>query len=236
MFALGLAAAPPEAIVGGWVVHARTGARLPGARLLMICGARLRSTEWTDMDGAFVFRGLPAGSCVLIAALGTHTPRVKLKLQPGERRLIDVPLDPTSNAGDYWTMQRVLVRNEPFITRLKVEVPAASLVILGGIVVHARTGVGVPGALIVLRCFGTVREQQSEADGTFAFTEVIPGECTLQVLAGGATQLHSLVFGAGERRVVDLVIDPERKATIDEATREEMLREGDSVKVPVRGR
>jgi hypothetical protein len=224
-----LAAAPPEAIVGGWVVHAHTGARLPGARLLMICGARLRLTEWTDTDGAFVFRGLPAGHCILIAALGTHTPRVKLQLRAGERRLIDVPLDPASKAGDYWTMRRVMAFNEPHVTRVRVEVPPGSAVILGGLVLDARTGMGMAGAVLILRCFGAAREQQTDADGTFVFSDVIPGECTLQVLAGTVNQTTALVFGAGERRLIDVVVDPTREPKIDPATREQMLREGDSV-------
>lgn len=142
--------APDDAIVGGWVVHAHTGARLPGAMVSMICGPRLRSTAWTDLDGAFVFRGLPAGSCVLIAALGTHTPRVKLSLKVGERRLIDVPLDPEAKTGDYWTLKAWKTRGQPYLTRTTLAVPPGSAVILGGLVVHARTGEGVPGALLIL--------------------------------------------------------------------------------------
>lgn len=100
----------------------------------------------------------------------------RLLLGPAAR-LIDVPLDPASKHGDYWT---------------------------------------------------------TDADGSFAFRDVYPGECTLQVLAVAVNQTTEFVFGAGERRVIDVVVDPERKPILDPATREEMLREGDTVKVPMR--
>jgi len=95
-----------EVIVGGWVVHAHSGERLPGAMVSLFCGRKFPLTsQWTDTEGAFVFRGAPAGRCTLFAALGTHMPRVRLDLRPGERRLLDVPLDPMSKRGDYWTLK-----------------------------------------------------------------------------------------------------------------------------------
>ncbi len=220
-------------IVGGWVVHAHSGARLPGARVSVHCGSKFpTTTQWTDMDGAFVFRGLPAGHCTLHAALGTHMPRMALTLRPGERRLLDVPLDPASKSGDYWFLQS-MSQHDAHITRVPLKVSSGMEVVFGGWVVHERSREGLPGALVLLRCGETLREESTDLDGAFAFRDVRPGECTLQVVSAGVNQTSALVFGAGERRLLEVAVDPERKMTIDPAFREEMLRSGDSVKVRI---
>lgn len=229
-------ASASEVIVGGWVVHASSRARLPGARVSLHCGSKFRlTTQWTDMDGAFVFRGVPAGHCTLHAALGTDMPVVKLVLRADERRLIDVPLDPESQRGVYWTLQAWAQRGA-HITRVPLVVPPGAEVVFGGFVVHLRSRERLAGAVVLLRCGGSVREEHADADGAFAFREVQPGECTLQVLWGGANETIALVFGAGERRVIDVAVDPERALSISPAMREEMLREGDTVKIRPRSK
>ena len=227
-------ASAPEAIVGGWVVHAHSGARLPGATVSLHCRMGSSQTQWTDLDGAFVLRGLPAGSCVLFAALGTHTPRVKLLLHAGERRLIDIPLDPESKKGDYWTMKAIMVRNEPYITRVPFKLPAEAEVVFGGVVLDSRTREALPGAVLVLRRGDDRREAHAGPDGTFAFRGVTPGECTRQVLVGAVTQTTALLFASGERHVLDIMVDSTKKPKIDPAFRQQARRQGDTTRVPIR--
>ena len=221
-----------EVIVGGWVVHAHSGERLPGAMVSLFCGRKFPLTsQWTDTEGAFVFRGVPAGRCTLFAALGTHMPRVRLDLRPGERRLLDVPLDPTSKRGDYWTL-KYMVDHDAYVTRVPVQVAPEAEVVFGGRVVHARSGAGLAGAVVILRRGREVFEAHADDDGAFAFRGITPGECTLQVLFGAATTTTPLVFGAGERRIIDVPIDPDRKPSITPALRAQSIREGDTIRVP----
>ncbi|HEY0136637.1 MAG TPA: hypothetical protein VGB85_21285, partial [Nannocystis sp.] len=82
-----------------------------------------------------------------------------------------------------------------------------------------------------LRRGDVVREEHAGSDGTFAFRGVTPGECTLQLLVGGVTQTTALVFASGERRVLDLVVDPTKRPKVDPALREKARREGDMVEL-----
>jgi hypothetical protein len=83
-----------------------------------------------------------------------------------------------------------------------------------------------PGALLIVRCLGAVREPEAGNVGTFVFADVIPGECTLQVLAGTGNRTVALVFGAGGRRLVEVEIDLALKRRIDPALRVRILGEG----------
>ena len=83
-----------EVIVAGWVIHHETCARLPGALTILHCEGARSVEQSTDDGGAFVFRDVPPGACTLQVLIGNHNRTLKLQLKPGERRLLDYPMDP----------------------------------------------------------------------------------------------------------------------------------------------
>lgn len=82
--------------------------------------------------------------------------------------------------------------------------------VVTGRVLHLRTGVALPGALVILRCGTGQHERLADAAGVFTFS-VEPGPCTIQVLLGRANSTVSI----DPIRPLELRIDPDRALVVD---------------------
>ncbi len=81
-------------ILGGWIVDPNTGARLPDALVILACEPSPRREQTTGSDGSFVFRDVPPGACTVQTLLKLDNQSLALRLAPGERRLLEIPMDP----------------------------------------------------------------------------------------------------------------------------------------------
>jgi hypothetical protein len=87
---------------------------------------------------------------------------------------------------------------------------------VAGMVVHVQTQQPLARALVILRCSpGAAVEQQTDERGGFAFLDVSPGACTIQVLSGHGNASFPVRVRPDPGRTLELAIDPEAKFRID---------------------